>query len=476
VNENEELDASPNESRRDVVVLGAGFSHALNDLMPMTDELGHLALASGLEHDGNQVPSTIFQGGSFERWLSGLADDQPYLSTAGNLANRALFSRLSGAIRSVLAAREQTVLEQVAPDWLYELLSVLHVRRAHVITLNYDALVEYGVESHYLWDYEMSQRVLSGDVLDDLPPLRQPLRLDGSVAASFRLLKLHGSLSWFMAPGDEAGATLRRWETPGTFGTPPVFDEAARRRALPGTEPFIVPPAASKSPYYRNLVARELWQRASQALRDASRVILIGYSLPSADLTFSGMISSAVIDREVSFVVVNPHPNAEGVKQRLTDIGVPNEQVSLYDSPHCIGDFVRDYADELSTRVVERIANSGGIDGSTEGSLLVSWGDPETLNQQLVYAVTRIADADAETGDVVLGTGGDSSDQSVPLAPQPTQLGELVACLSRGRGKRIVVRTPAGRILPIVDLWANAQPAGDRFRWISLVAAGLPDG
>lgn len=476
MNDNEALGVGPNDSRRDVVVLGAGFSYALSHLMPMTDELGDLALASGLVHDGNQMPSTTFQGGSFERWLSGLADDQPYLSTADNVTNRALFSRLSGAIRSVLANREHTVLEQAAPDWLYELLSVLHVRRANVITLNYDALVEYGVQSHYLWDYEMSQRVLSGDVLDDLPPLRQPLRLNGSVAASFRLLKLHGSLSWFMAPGDETGSTLRRWETPGTFGSPPVVDEAARRRALPGTEPFIVPPAASKSPYYRNLVTRELWQRASQALRAASRVILVGYSLPSADLTFSGMISSAVIDGEVSFVVVNPHPYADGVKQRLTDIGVPNEQVSLYDSPHCIDDFVRDYADDLSTRVVERIADSRGIDGSTEGSLLVSWGNPETLNQKLVYAVTRIADADAETGDVVLETGSDSADQGgVPLAPQPTQLGELVACLSREGVKRLAVRTPAGRILPIIDLWANAQPAGDRFRWISFVAGGLPD-
>ena len=468
------IEATVPNRHRDVVVLGAGFSHALSDLMPLTDELGELALQSGLVFEGDRNPRTSFANGTFERWLSGLAEDQPYLSTADNLTNRALFSRFSGAIRTVLSNREQSVLQNPAPDWFYELLSALHVRETRVITLNYDALVEFGVQSHFLWDYQMGQRVLSGDVLDDLPPLRQPLRLNGSVATSFRLLKLHGSLSWFMASGDETGSTLRRWEMPGVFGSAPLVDEDARRRALPGTEPFIVPPAASKSPYYKNLVTRELWLRASQALGDADRVILIGYSLPNADLTFSGMLSSAVIDREVSFEVVNPHPYADGVRDRLAEIGVPRGRVRLYDSPDCISDFVRIYTDELSAGLMQSISAASGIDGSTEGTLLVSWGNPETLDRDLVLAVTGIGEQD---GDVILEVGGGTTDhRGMVLAPNPSQLGELVDQLQAGPTGRILVQTPAGRQLPVIDFWANAQPAGDRFRWISFVAAGLPDG
>ncbi len=42
------VEATVPNQHRDVVVLGAGFSHALNDLMPLTDELGELAIQSGL--------------------------------------------------------------------------------------------------------------------------------------------------------------------------------------------------------------------------------------------------------------------------------------------------------------------------------------------------------------------------------------------------------------------------------------------
>jgi len=48
------------------------------------------------------------------------------------------------------------------------------------------------------------------------------------------------SLWWLMVPSDVTGSTLRRWEEPGGFGSPPRVDERSRRRALPDTEAFIV--------------------------------------------------------------------------------------------------------------------------------------------------------------------------------------------------------------------------------------------
>ena len=89
-------------------------------------------------------------------------------------------------------------------------------------------------------------------------------------ADSFRLLKLHGSLSWYWSPGDATGATLQRWRLPGTFGHP-IEDEAEdRRRVLPGRVPFIVPPAALKSEHLKSPIVRELWRRADESFRQAS--------------------------------------------------------------------------------------------------------------------------------------------------------------------------------------------------------------
>jgi len=64
-------------------------------------------------------------------------------------------------------------------------------------------------------------------------------------AVTFRLLELHGAVSWSAAPDDPTGATLAHWVSPS--GEP--GGESQRRRNLPGREPFIVPPSTRKLPY-----------------------------------------------------------------------------------------------------------------------------------------------------------------------------------------------------------------------------------
>ena len=76
-----------------------------------------------------------------------------------------------------------------------------------------------------------------------------------------------------LGPGNATGATLSRAGQVGRFGHPEVEDVAARRRELPGPEPFIVPPLATKSEYYRNPITREIWRAATEALAGADHII-----------------------------------------------------------------------------------------------------------------------------------------------------------------------------------------------------------
>ena len=89
-----------------VFVVGAGFSRAVSDQMPLTDELGEAAL----ERLRSVLPPRLAlerlpKGMNFEAWLSQLAGDQPYLSDAENAENRAAFLRFSEEIAR-LSARE----------------------------------------------------------------------------------------------------------------------------------------------------------------------------------------------------------------------------------------------------------------------------------------------------------------------------------------------------------------------------------
>jgi hypothetical protein len=103
---------------RDVLILGAGFSRAVSDRLPLVDELGNSCLVDVSLGDDPRVPDGGFSGGSFETWLSRLADEQPYLRVQENLENQALFERFSAAISDVLGDAVQQTLAAGCPDWL----------------------------------------------------------------------------------------------------------------------------------------------------------------------------------------------------------------------------------------------------------------------------------------------------------------------------------------------------------------------
>lgn len=284
------------------------------------------------------------------------------------------------------------------------------------------------------------------------------------MAGTFRLLKLHGSLSWYWSPDDTTGTTVQRWTTPGLFGAPVPDDEDRRRRALPGREPFIVPPSAAKSVYYRNLITRELWSQAYTALRHANRIILAGYSLPVGDLTLSGMLGDAAADRDTAIEIINPHPGP--VRDHLADLGISDQQIThVDDGMDCMEKFTRRYRHDQARDLATRLRETGK--STADGPLIVSWGNTDGLHPSYVQPVARITGPD-HTGDVLLYLTG----ANVPITPDRARLSDLRTCLPHAR--QLVAVTTNGRRIPLIDQWASPGPADRGLRWISLIPAGKP--
>src|SRR5579875_2497011 len=119
----------PHDDGPEVLILGAGFSKAIHQSMPVANHLGQKAYALanrrwpdlGLRHDpefGDQYP--------FETWLSLLAQDLPHLREADNRHNATTFARLRDAMAEVLEDAEEEALRSEPPDWLYLLITFLH--------------------------------------------------------------------------------------------------------------------------------------------------------------------------------------------------------------------------------------------------------------------------------------------------------------------------------------------------------------
>ena len=460
---------------REVLILGAGFSRNLSKHFPCTDQLGEqAALAAGIGVE--LLPTGGFKDGNFETWLSHLAEDQPYLSDMENFRNRARFMEVSRAIVETLRSRELEAFKKEADFWLYKLLSVVHYRQATIITLNFDTVIEVGLETHQLMPVyhplETGSFPLSGgsrlkigadDVLSNFPPRIRgslPARgigMDGvavPIAQSFRLLKLHGSLDWFWASGDLTGETLRRATVTSQFGHP-LDDPDLRRQEVEGLDPFIVPPTAIKSLYYSNLRTRWLWRKASDALRSASRISLLGYSLPPADLVMSGMLEEVARRPSVELEVVDRKSDVP--KKRLETLGAGH--VEETSGEQCMEHFVDKYCDRAAAELIHALRSSLS-DDVTVG---VFWGDGDSF-RPVIGLERREAELRLSLQE----------DGLMHWSASAVKLSDLVATLDGVT--RMVVSLTNGIVTPIVAAVLSATGGAlPPIKSLSLLPAGKRD-
>jgi hypothetical protein len=415
-----------------VFVIGAGFSRAVSDQMPLTDELGQAAL----EQLRPVLPPRLAlerlpRGMNFEAWLSQLAGDQPYLSDAENAENRAAFLRFSEVIAEIIGARVEKVLADLYPEWLLAFVSAAHHTRATVITFNYDTLVECVVatpsgilgkpyEFGQLW-----QGVGWTELTGDLPPWPPgAMRPGAERVETLRLLKLHGSLNWYWRAGDSSGASVARRDLPGWFGSPQPYEEEQRRRALPGRTPFVVPPSASKSDYYANPITQEMWRQAAERLSGARRLVFMGYSLPVTDVTFSNMLRDSVNNSDAQIMIADYCPSP--ILDRLKALGIAPERLSTAPAgPDAIESAIEAWTTALSRLVLLQLPRE-----LSNARMILAWGDktayaPVERVQIDDKGVTVIADA--VYSDFYLAAG---------LNTRPArQNGEVLATVNAGANR-----------------------------------------
>lgn len=325
------------------MILGAGFSKAVDSSFPLVDQLGELVR--------DRVPDALtsappkFVGGSFERWLSRIAEPQPDLNDAANLGNARDFEVVTTAIHEIMVSIEAEVFRTEAPWWLLRFAGLLHAERATVVTFNYDTVVEAVAVRTSRYGTPGTPNAYS--LTDGIPPTPPAggLTYGPTFVETLRLLKLHGSLDTYWVRGDTAGTSITRvadsvW-VPDMGMSSPNLNIA---RHAPGRVPFIVPPASAKSAFFANPITRQLWQTAAQRLARCDQIAVIGYSIPMTDIVASAMLVTAQRASGARIDIVNRTPVP--VRGRLVDDGgVPAAAVRIA-SRSCKG-----YVDQLERQV-----------------------------------------------------------------------------------------------------------------------------
>ena len=315
---------------KDVFILGAGFSKAICEHMPLLRDLypatlayrlahgQHVGLGTGRDKDADS-PRVVED---LELLLSFLAQEQPWLTEAENFRNRAEFLEVSRAIAAIILDSQNSALRADMPQWLADLVRAWQRDRTAIITFNYDALVEKAASAILVGKGEPFLYSL----LYPVPITNILLRTAGTLAAepieTFQLLKLHGSLNWYYSGsssfyGEQIYDILlnRGWSPDHTDS-----EEELEKRAIDKV-PLIVPPTLNKSLYFNNETVRSQWILARRALADAARIFIIGYSLPQGDLIVNFMF--ALIESEATIIPVNPDAS---LSERLAEV-FPRERI-----------------------------------------------------------------------------------------------------------------------------------------------------
>ncbi len=174
--------------------------------------------------------------------------------------------------------------EQSARDTLYDSMAKSVGANDTIITLNYDttldsALVRAG------WDPKVGYGLMGGR---DKVKWRIPAADVSKQMSAVRLLKLHGSLNWYVR-----GSYSR---LSGVFDKKPAIVTRPRRNERSGYIRQIVPPIFGK--FFGHPHWGHLWLQAFNALCESELVVVIGCSLVDTDFHLRALVQRAATVRK----------------------------------------------------------------------------------------------------------------------------------------------------------------------------------
>lgn len=207
-----------------------------------------------------------------------------------------------------------------------QLVMKWHIDRAHVLTTNYDTIVERLAQQQEI-DAANGVKPISSQQLYPVPIATALSRFGTAVFApseieTFTLYKLHGSAAWY------------RSDSEATFD--PIYELLEQRKVVSSKSNrlvvdkrrFIVPPVFDKSSLLNQETMRSIWRQALNALLMADTIFVVGYSLPETDRARQTLLwegSSGI------GTIGNPFTGEKGNKKEHYVIDVNLELVEHYE-------------------------------------------------------------------------------------------------------------------------------------------------
>ena len=191
------------------------------------------------------------------------------------------------------------------------------------ITFNYDLLLEEALQE---WAIPFRYDGLHGYEIPELPNFDDSARSiqeNEEKENVVSILKLHGSVNWALT-GLSPNSPIRHV---GLKGVPRVYGDFIKKEMLGSQALLLAPPVWDKGTAKVGHPLVGVWSNAVKKLQTATRIIVIGYSLPLADAHFRYLMAAGLQNnislREIVFV--NPafreeEPDKEALEKRVFSV------------------------------------------------------------------------------------------------------------------------------------------------------------
>jgi len=316
-----------------VFVLGAGFTKAFLKQAPLLvdhyygSELRKkfasfpdaLAVLDA-ELNDSQHPQQI----DIERLMTRLAGGMPYDFVAEPGQPIASNHELDYLLVEVKKAFIRRLTEALRSDMLFpgELwLFAQHVteNENHCITFNYDDLLDSALWRLHEQAPPQSWSPETGYGF----PCKASIHLIGVNTLGFRspivLHKLHGSLNWRVPRGARKPVQASDICHHEHWSTQPGWIDLESLDPLLQEEPVLIPPVLTKDGLVKEPILQIVWSSARSILREAKRVVFIGYSLPRTDIAAAFLFREGLsrLQGPSAITVVDRTENEEEKKTKL---------------------------------------------------------------------------------------------------------------------------------------------------------------
>ena len=197
------------------------------------------------------------------------------------------WERQAGGTFYVIASAYEAITGVMAGRWCEKSWDT----RNTILTFNYDLTIEEalrGLGTSFNYGFSKSSIHRNDSGHDEKSELL--------------LLKLHGSINWSICndrvENDQTIIDLEKVDLYEDFA-------ALRQARVEPLEPLLIPPTWRKVPFG---ALSEVWRKAVDALATATRIIIVGYSMPVINQHFKYLLAAG-LQRNISLrniIVVNP--------------------------------------------------------------------------------------------------------------------------------------------------------------------------